>query len=267
VGGWYDPATRSSHLDHLNGLAPRECQGVPAALPDQYGVVRGYIPLMWDEQQGQKTAIGNLAFVTEQLAEKEGSTCIGPGFSIVPPDSKTNEEKLVNYAGGVSFPHLSAKTVLNAATAGAWQNSNPLKGRIAIIGGSYRAARDKYVTPVGYIDGVDILALTISSMEKGITAPTPQVFLGIDLTIGILLLTATWFLHRTWVLILSFLLIPVFAVLISLAAFQTSGYFFSFVPILLGIFLHRLVEATMDHAIVHRKMAAELAKFRSQTGT
>lgn len=264
VGGSYDPATKSSHLDELKGLTSPACQGVPASMPDEYGVVRGYVPVMREERQGQMIAAGNFAFVIEQLDLNLSLACNPPSFSVVPSDSDSDQEKLVNYAGGgVSFPHVSAETVVKAATAEAWRNSNPLKDRIALIGGSYRAARDKYVTPVGYLDGVDILALTISSMEKKITSPTPEVFLGIDLTLGICLLTATWFLHRIWVLLLSFFLIPFFAILLSVAAFSTSGYFFSFVPVLLGMFFHKLVEFTMEHAIEHRKLVKELAKWKA----
>jgi CHASE2 domain-containing sensor protein len=170
---------------------------------------------------------------------------------------------LVNYSVA-SFPKLSAKAVLLAAPAAPWQNSNPLKGRVVIIGGAYRAARDKYVTPMGYLDGIDILAMTVASIEQGITVPTPEIFFAIDLTLGILLLTATWFLHRLWVLVLSFLLIPFLAILFSIAAFNTSGYFFSFVPILIGVIFHKLVESTIEHSARHRGIAKELEKLKAE---
>lgn len=263
VGGYEDPGTRTSHLEVLQGLDAPGCEGVPASMPDEYGVVRGYKPSMEDTQTNPKRIVGNLAFVVEQLWAHPTAPCDPPGYSIPPPADTSEGEKLVNYrGGGVSFPHLSAKTVLGAATAEAWRNSNPLQKRIALIGGAYRAARDKYVTPVGYLDGVDILALTMTSIEKGIGAPTPRVFLVIDLTLGMLLLTATWFLHRTWVLLLTFVLIPFLAILLSIAAFSTSGYFFSFVPILTGILLHRLVEFLWEHAKKHREMSQELARLR-----
>src|SRR5262249_38826214 len=142
VGGYEDPNAHVAHLDMLNGLAAPACQGVPASLPDEYGVVRGYVPYMSDPQTA--SIAGNLAIVVEQLWAPPSSACDPPGFSISPEGGEG--ERLVNYrGGGVSFPHLPAKTVLGAATAEAWQNSNPLKSRIAIIGGAYRAARDKYV--------------------------------------------------------------------------------------------------------------------------
>jgi CHASE2 domain-containing sensor protein len=169
--------------------------------------------------------------------------------------------RYVNYAGGgAQFPHLTANTVIKASTAVPWQNFNPLKGRIALIGGSFRAARDRYVTPVGYLDGVDILALTILSIRNGIVTSTATRFFITDLLLGFALLTATWFFRRTWVLLLSFVLIPVIALLISLAVFTTSGYFFSFIPIISGVFFHHLVE----HAIEHRKLTKEVSQLRQE---
>jgi ABC-type branched-subunit amino acid transport system permease subunit len=106
--------------------------------------------------------------------------------------------------------------------------------------------------------------MTVASIEQGITVPTPEIFFAIDLTLGILLLTATWFLHRLWVLVLSFLLIPFLAILFSIAAFNTSGYFFSFVPILIGVIFHKLVESTIEHSARHRGIAKELEKLKAE---
>ena len=253
--------TAGWHLDDLH-LSPPACQGVPASLPDQYGIVRGYIPAISGEQGGRNVTLGNLAVVIKELSANSSRAC-DASLTILPVGGEPEDERLVNYAGGgVSFPHVSASTVMGAATAEAWQKSNPLKGRAVIIGGSYRAARDKYVTPVGYMDGVEILALTAASLEKGITAPTPRAFLIIDLTLGLLLLTATWFLNRTWALLLTFVLIPFLAILVSFAQFHTSGYFVSFVPILLGVVSHRVVEFVWEHSKRHREMAEELARLR-----
>jgi hypothetical protein len=129
---------------------------------------------------------------------------------------------------------------------------------------SRRRARDKYVTPIGYRDGVDILGLTAASIGRGVHSPSPGMFLGIDLVLGVLVVTLTWFERHTWELLLSFILIPVLAILASFLEFKTSFYFLSFVPILTGAWLHRLVEAVREHVNKDREMARELNRLRSQ---
>ena len=165
-----------------------------------------------------------MALVIDSLAKNPSSRF---RFTSVSP-SVAGQMHYINYAGGgASFPHPSAKTVINDAGTEAWRNYNWLQNRVVIIGGSYRAGRDKYFTPAGYMDGVDILALTVLSLENGIRAPTAEAFLTMDILLGFVLLTATsWFFHRTWVLLLSFLLIPVIALLTSFAALPHVRLFF-----------------------------------------
>ena len=247
VGGWVN-ADGKPELEPLAGVESPSCEGVPASIPDTDGVVRGYL-----------TTIGtqpNMALAINSLAKHPSSRC----FSAVSQPA-VGQMHYINYAGGgASFPHPSAKTVINDAGTEAWRNYNWLQNRIVIIGGSYRAGRDKYFTPAGYMDGVDILALTVLSLENGIRAPTARVFFTTDVLLGFALLTVTWFFHRTWVVLVSFLLIPAIALLTSFAAFRTFGYFFSFVPIVSGVFFHHLVE----HALEHRRLRREVGELRQK---
>ena len=145
-----------------------------------------------------------------------------------------------------------------AAQTKAWQDFNPLKGRAAIIGGSFRAARDRYVTPIGYWDGVDILAQTVASLDERITEPTNIQLFAIDLALGALLLTATWFPRPPWALLLSLLFIPLLALLVSYTAFHWN-YFISVVPVVAGILIHRLLESSWEYRQI-RKENRVLAK-------
>jgi CHASE2 domain-containing sensor protein len=93
---------------------------------------------------------------------------------------------------------------------------------------------------------VTILAQTVASLDEMITEPTNlQVFV-IDMALGALLLTATWFLRPPWAPVLSLLLVPFLALLISLTAFHYGNYFISVVPVLAGILIHRLLESSWE---------------------
>ena len=43
----------------------------------------------------------------------------------------------------------------------------PLLGKIVLLGGAYRAARDTYPTPMRYMDGVDIIANSVDMNLPG----------------------------------------------------------------------------------------------------
>ncbi len=170
-----------------------------------------------------------------------------------PDEAHARQHNLLNFRGsGTPFPFLSAGTVLGASRIepgeklNPWLTSNPLTDHAVIIGGSYRAARDRYATPISYWDGVRILAQTVASLDEMITEPTNfQVFV-IDIALGALLLTATWFLRPPWAPVLSLLFVPLLALLVSFTAFHYGNYFISVVPVLAGILLHRLLESSWE---------------------
>lgn len=246
--------------DTLGGIALQKidaqggCMGVPASIPDNYGVVRGYLPYI----PSNGARVPSLAAVASRLYA--GNGCAGEATS--PSGDPLPPVDLIEYSGGPErFVHLTAAVVLGAAETQPWQNSNPLQGKIAVIGGQFREARDRYVTPAGYLDGVDILAHAIASAQKGgIPEPGHQAFLLSDLLLGAVLVTGSFFLHRFWVLAISFVAIPFVALAASFALYHFTGYFMSFMPILGAVFLHHLVE----HGVEHWKLKKELHGLRAE---
>ena len=130
-----------------------------------------------------------------------------------------------------------------------WNGNNPLKGKIVLLGGSFRAARDRFFTPVGRMDGVDILAHTVHTELPGgaVRRPGGAFFFVADLLLGVLLVAGLWMLPRAWALPAIFVGVPLLAFLASWAAFQSVGYFASFVPVLGGVLMHELIEHVLEH--------------------
>jgi CHASE2 domain-containing sensor protein len=259
VGAYVDEATPGDakaagwRLDNLQLAAP-DCQGIPASVPDQYGVVRRYVPSIEDDHGPKPVTVSNIALVIKRLYDQPAEPCESPSFSTPPDEAHARQHNLLNFRGnGTPFPFLSAGTVLGASrepepgeSPNPWLTDNPLKGHAVIIGGSYRAARDRYATPISYWDGVRILAQTVASLDETITEPTNLQLLAIDMALGALLLTATWFLRPPWAPVLSLLFVPLLALLISFTAFHYGNYFISVVPVLAGILLHRLLESSWE---------------------
>ena len=238
---------------------PGGCVGVPASIPDNYGVVRGYLPYV----PSGGVAVPSLAEVANRLDT-------GKGCAARVADSGGDElpaVDLIEYSGGPErFTHLAASVLFGAAENPAWQNSNPLQGRIVVIGGQFQEARDRYVTPAGYLDGVDILAHAIASVERGgIPEPSHRTFLLSDLLIGAVLVTFSFFVRGVRMLAIAFVAIPFFALAASFVLYHYTGYFMSFVPILGAVFLHHLVEHGVEHwrlTVEHGLLKKEVQELR-----
>jgi CHASE2 domain-containing sensor protein len=121
--------------------------------------------------------------------------------------------------------------------------ATPLSGKVVILGGSFAAARDSYWTARGQRDGIEILATAIDSeLNKPMSLEKSAVlFYVIDVLVGLLILLVSQVLPKTWSLLFVVLAVPAAAFAGSLFAFW-SGYFASFMPVLAGVFFHKLFD-------------------------
>lgn len=223
----------------LGGDGAGVCFGLPAFVPDEDGVIRRY--------PSQSSFAQHLVAACRDQES--------------PAESKGDEGKLINFRGDLgAFDHLSSTALLALADTPQWTMNNPLKGRIVLLGGSFRAARDKYYTPLGRMDGVDILAHAAQSELPGgaVRSPGGAFFFALDLALGLVLVAGTWLLPRGWSLPAVFLGLPVVAFLASWAAFQSLGYFASFVPVLGGVLIHEVIEHAREYRhLLHENTALQ----------
>jgi CHASE2 domain-containing sensor protein len=222
----------------LGGDRPDVCFGLPAYVPDEDGVIRHYEPVV---------------DLPHEPPEFSFAARIVAGCGAKPPaaDSSTGEAKLINFLGDPkAFGHLSAKSLLTLYQTDGWKHSaNPLQGRIVLLGGAFRAARDKFDTPAGRMDGVDIVAHDIvSELPDGeVKSPGKRFFFAVDVGLGLLLVAGGWLLPRKWALPAMLVVVTVTALLASWLAFRSFGYFASFVPVLGGVLTHELFEHFLEH--------------------
>jgi CHASE2 domain-containing sensor protein len=253
VDGWIDEKTGQPRVDPLKGLDPGPSNarlGVPAAIPDELGVVSGFLTGIRAGAGSETTAFPAMAVLIDRLFRNRAASC--------PPDAESGQdsaEQFATFSGGKAFvENLPASTVPEVSKGQSCLNSNPLADKIVLIGGSFRQARDRCLAPAGYMDGVAILGQTVLSQQRGVHQTSIAWFVLSDIVVGLTLLTATWLLHRVWAMVLSFLFIPFISMAASLIAFNGFGYFASFVPVVTGVLLHHLVE----YVLQHRRMAKEL---------
>lgn len=156
------------------------------------------------------------------------------------------EDLLLNFVGDrYAFPRLSAQAILSASKGPGWVADGPVRGKIVLIGGTYRAARDLHVTPAGPMAGVEIMAQAVESelQGTGIRLANKVAMLGAELTCGYLIALAHHLLAIRWATLLSLLAIPVLSIASSLAAFFSVSRWANFVPVLIAALIHQLYES------------------------
>jgi membrane protein implicated in regulation of membrane protease activity len=77
---------------------------------------------------------------------------------------------------------------------------------------------------------------------------------------GVVLLAGLYFVPKAWSLLITVLTGPIYALLINWLAFQWAGAFISFVPCLVGIFVHQAIA----HAKAYRKFVRDNQELQSQ---
>jgi CHASE2 domain-containing sensor protein len=163
-----------------------------------------------------------------------------------------HEEGILRFTGQASpFHIIQADDFLHDAADPAFGKPDfgALSGKIVLIGGMYRAARDRYPTPVGTIAGVELIAHAVRSdlMGGGIREASHALAFVLDLIAGTIVVAIyfRWerdhFRRAFWV---SMALVPLLSFAFSVLAFNTKAYWFDFAPVVLGMVMHQLYESS-----------------------
>ena len=233
----------------INGGPGPYCWAIPGIVPDEDGVVRSYMPSVAD---GTGRRLYGFATAIAAVASQGPAACL----HLSPAAATPGQSRRIAFAGGRdAFAHLTASVVLGAAFSDAWKVENPLRGKIVLLGGAYHVARDRYVTPVAYLDGVDLLAHSLQSLSPGneLRDAGKDLFLWIDLALGALLVTMSYW-KTLWAEIFAFVMMPLLALFASLLVYNSLGYFASVMPVILGVTVHSLMEHFVDHHRLKREV-------------
>ncbi|MGA3017806.1 MAG: CHASE2 domain-containing protein [Bryobacteraceae bacterium] len=233
------------------------CYGVPAYFPDEDGIVREYKEFI---QGADHKYYPSVAFNLVEVSQRGPQACRGALPNL--DRNQSSELEKINFRGPKhAFDHLSIgvlRTLENLPASAV----HPLHGKIVLLGGAYRAARDAYPTPFSYLDGVDIIANTVDMNLPGNKElkDTPAWLNAVGYLQGVVLLAGLYFVSRTWSLLIQVLVVPVYALLVNWVAFQWAGTFVSFVPCFVGIVIHEMVE----HATEYHRLQRENRELHEQ---
>jgi CHASE2 domain-containing sensor protein len=171
----------------------------------------------------------------------------------MPSGRKVERERFLNFSGSrYDFPTYSASFVLTAHEAEWWKDKSPFRGKVVLLGGSYRAGRDVYVTPLGTTTGVQLMAQVVESelQGRGISQFNKLLMVIFDFIAWIALVALYYFCRLPIALWISLVGIPILSLTGSLFAFSSLAYWADFAPVVLGVLIHQLY----DHAQEYRRL-------------
>jgi CHASE2 domain-containing sensor protein len=173
---------------------------------------------------------------------------------------------VLNFAGEqYRFNRLNVRNLLTAASKDYWAENSPLRDTIVILGGTYRAARDEYITPVGPRYGVELVAQAVASELQGGGIRTLNWILAtaMDMINGLILIYLNWRFPGSLAGVLNIAAIIVMSIVGSLVAFGAVAYWFNFSAVLVGLW----IDILWHQAHERRHLRAELEQLRRAQGS
>jgi hypothetical protein len=173
------------------------------------------------------------------------------------------EDFFIRYAGDNAGSHrikLSASRLLELSKG--WEKEahgecpkgkgSPLDGKIVLLGGSY-LGEDRHDTPLGRMNGVDIMAAVIETefMGGGLPVPTkPSIYL-LEIFSGFVLIILFHQYGFTRALVFSVMALPVLGLASSFLAFHSFSRWAYFAPMLIGVILYESFVEFRNHWLTH----------------
>ena len=256
-----DPAgpLRIAKLDNVLGSGGDNlCFGLTAMQQDSDLLVRQYPGEYHQERNGETVAYPSFPIVVHHLVTD--GTCPKEG------DPRAEGERTASTwdEGRLLIRYRGERHEIRKITAGALLDTydlarqaprNPaverlktlLDGHVVLLGGTYRAGRDVYPTPVGMIAGVEILGQAILTAAEGPIREAGSGLIWFDLLLGLSLLLLSVNHPRVAAgvnVALLFLLIP-----ISGWLFRSFAFFLDTIPVQIGMLLH-----SNFHPMLERQM-------------
>ena len=141
---------------------------------------------------------------------------------------------------------------------------------IVLVGGAYSLGRDEYLTPLGKMAGVELLANAVETeIHGGVRALTWKMAVPLDLLMGTVIVLIYFRLRgkpraaMVWSIAIT-LAVPL---LIGMVSFYGFTAFLNFVPIMAGMIAHQMYEGTKEAVELQAEVAEkdrEIEKLRAE---
>jgi CHASE2 domain-containing sensor protein len=257
---------------HVNGgLPPEPASGVALMPADSDHVVRSYLRTFdVKQEEGEPSSIDSLPWAATKsychYCEAHPEDPLGIGVdrakSILGSEEKSREEErgqIFNFSYDPSrFRQIAFSDFVEQNRQKLWpRERSPLQGRVVILGGQFAQARDMHFTPVGERFGMEMVAEAVDGEieHQFIDKMAIGRAILLELGVGLVLVWVHWWLHRPWAVYAMTLLIVVLSIICSLIAFHTAAFWFNFVTVYVGLWIHLLWDSTQDGRRAHKELA------------
>lgn len=264
-----DVHQRPVPLDVLGGQSPalNDRSGLPLLIDDAKKVTRLYSRLIETtrEDAAENNKVDLPSFPWAVFKEGKNRNCAGIEF---PDLEETTEPLNIGYSRGkegAGRTKISASNILKFSAEPNWHDNNLIKDKIVLVGGSY-FAEDRHDTPLGSMNGVEVIANVIESDLRGGGRKVPG-FLTIALLQmfgGVLLITLFQILRWRKALLLSLPIIILLSLACSFLTYYSFSHWVFFVPVMIGIALTELFEGVKDH--IKERYRHEIAETNQELG-
>jgi CHASE2 domain-containing sensor protein len=213
--------------------------GIALVPLDDDGVVRYYVPSFRvpvpSEEQGA-------CHCTERLVDSLPRAAVRVAGVQVPPAS--TKPLMLDWSGDrYTFERATALRVLQEWRQPWWPGAQRIRGRVVLIGGTFREGRDEKSTPVGDMAGVEIMAHIIESEMRGggLHHLSPVGSIALELLTGVALIWLNWrFPAETRLgLALSAAAVLVMPLVASFLLHRYALYWVNLAPVLSGVWIHQ----------------------------
>jgi hypothetical protein len=255
VAGGGDDASLAVERGKVLGAfdPPGTCAAIAVVRPDADGTIREYQTHYPVLPAGATMPKAEPTFITRVARAGDGvRPCSDDGS--LPRRSRTSHR--MTFSANDQFNRLNAGWLLGAAASKDATRFQAFQRLITpatsvIIGGGYRAARDRHRTPIGQLFGSEILANAVFAERHGLRIRDDTAWLvsfGVDIAVGTVLLAfVTWTqLRWLWALLLSSGLAVVAAFAVSWLLFNYVGYFLGVFGAMAGVIVGTVVEIVWD---------------------
>jgi CHASE2 domain-containing sensor protein len=210
-----------------------------AVLPlDPDGIVRRY--RRYFDLGAERKSQSFPRAVVRAYCKLASSEC--PALASESSEHRSND-LLLNFSGErFNFSPVSARHILSVADEPAWRENGPIRNRIVLIGGVYRAGRDAQVTPVGRMSGVQLMAQAIESELSGggVRAVNEILAIVLEVLSGAVVVWIGYRFELGTAVVLIFLAIPLLSLCSSFLAFSSFSRWFNFAPLVVSVLVHEL---------------------------
>jgi signal transduction histidine kinase len=165
------------------------------------------------------------------------------------------------------IPRTSVSNLLANKKLSGWKDI--MKGKIAIIGGTYRESRDMYKTPAGVLPGMNIVAQAVETELQfgGVKAVNEMWILFAQVIASFVFVAINFRFRNTMIPLVGLIAIPFAALMFSFLAFRTLALWSSFVPVLFAVQFHALfnhIQEVRRRNVELKTANAELIRTRTE---